>query len=308
MSARSALLFTIATAWTALICAQASAAEVCKLMQYATVSLGTDESGGVYIPVTIDGHRENLLIDTGGFVSMLTSSAVDALSLRRWPLDNRIELSLYGGTRIREAVQAGSTEFGKMTADKLQFLVMPDQELPPDLGGTIAPDIMRNYDVELDLAKGTFNLFSPDHCEGKVVYWTHQPYSQVPIELDEMAHITLKVKLDGHEFAATIDTGSSRSFLRFQRAQSVFGWDKQTTDLKVIQKVQDEPARYSFPFKLLTFPGISVSNPDIVLVSDRFSKQFGQPDLIIGMGILRQLHIYIAYHERNLYLTAADAN
>jgi ABC-type hemin transport system substrate-binding protein len=68
------------------------------------------------------------------------------------------------------------------------------------------------------------------------------------------------------------------------------------------------PVSYQYPFKSLTFSGVAVANPDIVLVSDRASKEYGQPDLIIGMGILRQLHIYLAYHERNLYLTSADAH
>jgi hypothetical protein len=32
----------------------------------------------------------------------------------------------------------------------------------------------------------------------------------------------------------------------------------------------------------------------------------GLPDLILGMNVLSQMHVYIAYRERKLYITAAD--
>jgi hypothetical protein len=34
----------------------------------------------------------------------------------------------------------------------------------------------------------------------------------------------------------------------------------------------------------------------------------GQPKMILGMGVLRQLHLFIAYKERNIYVTAASAH
>jgi hypothetical protein len=44
-------------------------------------------------------------------------------------------------------------------------------------------------------------------------------------------------------------------------------------------------------------------------VSDSVSHLFdSETKLILGMGILRQLHIYIAYREKKLYVTAASAH
>ena len=66
-----------------------------------------------------------------------------------------------------------------------------------------------------------------------------------------------------------------------------------------------------YPFKLLTLQGVAVNNPDLVLVADDASKVMGgyrEPKLILGMGILRQLHVYIAYKERNIYVTTATAH
>jgi hypothetical protein len=32
-----------------------------------------------------------------------------------------------------------------------------------------------------------------------------------------------------------------------------------------------------------------------------------EPELFVGMSILRKLHLYVAYGEKKLYVTAADA-
>ncbi len=40
--------------------------------------------------------------------------------------------------------------------------------------------MMWNYDVDFDFAVGKFNLFSKDHCDGQVVYWTRSPVAVVP--------------------------------------------------------------------------------------------------------------------------------
>ena len=39
---------------------------------------------------------------------------------------------------------------------------------------------MENYDLDLDYAGGKVSYFTPDHCDGHVVYWTTSPASVVP--------------------------------------------------------------------------------------------------------------------------------
>jgi hypothetical protein len=51
-----------------------------------------------------------------------------------------------------------------------------------------------------------------------------------------------------------------------------------------------------------------VKNPAFVLMPQSVAKVRGLPDMIIGIGILRQLHLYIAYRERKLYATPASAH
>lgn len=282
----------------------------CQLKQYTSIDLGTDIAGGVYVPATIDGHAENLLVDTGGIVSMLTETTVHDLSLTRGHLSCCMFVYMLGA-RLTELAHADTVQLGNMKAGRTVFLVMPDGGMPSDEAGTLAPDFMGNYDVELDFAKGKFNLFSPEHCPGQVVYWTHEAYAQIPIEIERMGHISVQVQLEGKTMQAWLDTGSSRSLLAFESARDLYGWDEKTADLKVTAHRNDgSPSVYHYPFKSLSFSGVSVSNPDIALISSQGLGDRGLPksQLILGMDSLRQLHLYIAYKEKAIYVTAAGAH
>ena len=64
-----------------------------------------------------------------------------------------------------------------------------------------------------------------------------------------------------------------------------------------------------YPFKTIAFGSVQVQNPHIILVPDSESRMGPQRwDMILGLSILRQLHLYIAYHENMLYLTPASTH
>jgi tetratricopeptide (TPR) repeat protein len=72
----------------------------------------------------------------------------------------------------------------------------------------------------------------------------------------------------------------------------------------------DEIKDGSPAFKTLDLEGASVSTPEIRLVPNAESQimgESGQPKLILGMNILRQLHLYISFKEHLIYATAATA-
>ena len=66
---------------------------------------------------------------------------------------------------------------------------------------------------------------------------------------------------------------------------------------------------YDFPFGMLNFEGIAIRNPKIHLIPGQNFDPHGRDDtsVILGMSVLRQLHLYVAYDEQKLYLTAAEA-
>ncbi len=290
---------SLATALFASGAARADNAK-CSLVRYASLPITIDEFGGVTVPVKIEDQVQNMLIDTGGVYSMLTERAATKLKLP----DKRIpwtRLEMYGGRKLDRYVVSHSMEIAGAHVREREFVLFPDDSVPADVDGTLAPDILQIFDIDFDFAASKVSLFSQDHCVGKVVYWTHDPYAQIPFKLDDNKHINVELQLDGKDVLAGLDTGASSSVMSLEAAESLFGFDDATA----------KKNNYHYPFKTLTLQGVSVNNPDITLVPDDKSKvmdHYQQPKMILGMGVLRQLHLYIAYAEHNIYVTAASAH
>src|SRR5271154_4215681 len=156
----------------------ARAEEKCQLMEAANFDLSTDISGRVNIPMTIGGQTVKLMIDTAGYVSTLTRYAVKSLGLQSESALRPLE-TYYGGEVVDHYVTTHDVMLGHLKASRLIFFVMSDYRSSYDVGGTLAPDILSAYDVDFDFAGSKFRLFTKDHCEGRVVYWTREPYGVV---------------------------------------------------------------------------------------------------------------------------------
>jgi hypothetical protein len=138
--------------------------------------------------------------------------------------------------------------------------------------------------------------------------------------------MVVPVTIDGHELKATIDTGATLSIIRLDRAKYVFGLQPDSPDMTVVGHVGDDQKApiFSYPFKTLTFGDITVTNPHIHIYTDIVNKNADHsastefrakmvsdditlPDVIIGMHVLRKLHLYMALREGKLYFTEASA-
>jgi predicted aspartyl protease len=272
----------------------------CSLGRYATLPITIDDAGGVTVPLKVEDQVQNMLIDTGGVFSMLNESTAARLKLRP-EIITMGWMKMFGGRKLYHYVVAHSMEIAGARVRDRQFVLLPNDLLPSGVDGILGPDILQVFDVDFDFAAGKVGLFSRDHCEGKVVYWTHDVYAKIPFDLDHGRHIKIDVQLDGKDVPAILDTGASVSVFSLETAEDLFGLDGAAV----------KKNRNRYPFKTLTLQGVTVNNPDLVLVPDDKSKIMGgwnEPKLLLGMGILRQLHLYIAYKEHNIYVTAASAH
>jgi len=288
--------------------ASANAQQKCQLLRVAKLDMTMDPGGRINVPITIGGKTVTLLVDTGGFESGLTRSTVDALGMTPKQTPEPIA-RMYGGAVIDHFVFTHDDVLGGLKASNLAFLVFPDDASLSGAGGTLAPDILKNYDADFDFANSTLNLFSKDHCEGRVVYWTQSGYGKIPFELTDDGHIAFTLLLDGKEVRAVLDTGARGSVASFERIEMDFGLDAKSAGMKVLPDTDPKTPLYHYPFKALTFDAVTVTNPDIALIPDDQSNVGGGlPTMILGMNVLRHLHIYIAYGEKVLYFTDASAH
>jgi predicted aspartyl protease len=299
-------LFLIALAALGFASPGLADAKPCGLVRAASLDMTTDSAGGVSVPMSIAGQTVNLLIATGGIDSMLTVSAVESLKLKPRSIYRR-EAILFGGAVLDQQATAYNVDLGGLKAERMFFMIMPDGRLPYGVDGILAPDVLRAYDDELDFANAKFNLFLQDHCKANMAYWTKADHAEIPFGVDKFGHLRLFVELDGKRIPAEIETGESRSVLNLDEAEHLFGFRESEPLLKTLAKTENGHI-YKFPFKALTFGGVTVFNPDLQLFSSLDERMADSPPLLLGMGILRQLHMYIAYKENVLYVTAASAH
>lgn len=287
-------------------CADADGSN-CQLTMFSKLPLNFDLGGRVNTPVTINGQAVNMLIDTGAPFSVVNQTTASLPGMRIFG-SGRLQIELYGGYKSHAIIMVQNSAFGDMRPGFHPFFVVPDA-LTPGVSGLLGADVLRNFDIEFDFADSQLDIFSQDHCPGRVVYWTRNPYARVPFTMDQANHIRLPVQLGGGVTLAMINTGAQNTVGSFEDITEGLHIDPKDPALKPILDQQGHVWGYRYPFKTLTFEGVTVNNPDIILVPNKISKfPADQRQLIIGMNILRHLRMYIAYGEQALYLTGAAAH
>lgn len=221
-----------------------ASADDCNLARIAALDINLDEGGDPYVPMTISGQKINLLIDTGGIFSMMTEQSAQLLDLKELPAFGSGE-EMFGGKSIKKFVEARDINLGGLKAERMPMQIISDHFLATGIGGTLAPNILRHYDADFDFGHAKFNLFSQDHCQGKVVYWTDDPYAAIKVSIDDEGHIKVPIQLDGQDIQAAVDTGSWRSLLSLEPAKRLFSIPDNDPKLKFL-KVDERGTWFSY--------------------------------------------------------------
>jgi len=321
----------------ALLCASAffassHAADCGPLQQVLSVDLIAAPSGVSMLPVTINGTQRKLLLDTAGGLTMLTQTAVDSLGLHA--VSSNVRMLDRAGNASARMVTVDSMILGGMEAKNVAFLISPNANLGsnPNLpvDGVLAGDFMEHYDTELDFAGNKMLYFSTDHCDGHVVHWTTAPASAISfmhgrpgvMRSGNDTHIRFHVTLDGKDLLAVLATGSARSTMSARVADTDFKVREDSPGTVPLGNIGGRKV-FGYVFKTISFGDVTVTNPHIAVLPDligrndpnnggRTGSRIGrvddnlEPDLTIGMDVLKKLHLYIATKEDKLYVTAAE--
>jgi hypothetical protein len=319
--------FTVA-ACTFLAGIGSAEAQTCTVPEFlnSIVMAPVEGSDLMTVPILINGKQKNFLLSTGEPTTQVSQALVRDLGLPETTyMAGSREFNVRGSHSAEDArTRVRVTEFGlgSQKGGGLQFLVSEDRELgnskPYD--GLLSNDLFSNYDVDMDFGSKRLNYFGPAHCAGNVVYWSQRPVAVVPITLTG-AKINVPVTVDGHPVNAVIDTGAARTTMRRDIAELAFGLHADTPEMMPAGDMRDGRGTpvYNHTFQLLSFEGVTVKNPailvqtntmlhnrdNVALVSRAQSTDPRLPDLTIGMDLLHQLHVYIAFGEKKLYVTAA---
>jgi predicted aspartyl protease len=318
----------IGAALFALVAALAgpATADDCTLKQIASLQIADSFPGRVVVTATVNNSPHSFMVDTGGLVTELYDDVVQKLGLTTSTINPNVEIYDTSGNLRRRYVRVEDFALGPAHADHKVMVVKPRGPGEDEgIDGIIGPDVLEHLDVELDFAGRKINLISPDHCEGRVVYWARS-YTDTDFSLSD-DHIVIPMTLDGKAVKATVDTGAPATYLSETAAHRLFGIDTRSPG---VQRDSDAPPgspyAYRYPFKSLSVAGLAVSNPLIHILPDlaraAFNRrhhdkedfdpvtapQLKETPMLLGMDVLSKLHLYIAYKERKLYITAAGAH
>jgi hypothetical protein len=299
--------------------ANAQAQDKCSTLQiFDTVQMFRGPGEQEFIPITVNGAKENYIFDTGGYYTQVGRPVAEDLKL---PI-RRGSGQLYDATGhvSQDYVQVHEFMIGHMRGTDNYFPISP----VPDVDGLVALDHLASLDVDVDFGTNKLNLFSPDHCPGGVLYWTAPAVAVVPITMYGF-HIIVPVTLDGQVEQALIDTGAPHSTLAIDEARRLFDLTIGATNAPENGNLNGDVMlrTYSHTFKNLSIGDIAVINPKLTLipnaagrnadtaqyVGDRTKSDRTQikiEDMIIGMDVLSKLHVYIAFKEKKMYVSVAS--
>ena len=261
-------------------------------------------------------------IQLGGTGSMANMGAQQGLTLNAPVYDvkgNQV------ANAMRARVRVGAFTIGGATANNLQFIVANDGEIAKDApyDGLLSTDILRQYDFELDFAGKQINFLTPVKCTdpNQVVFWSHYEIGVIPMNIVN-AKIVVPVTVEGHPLDAVIDTSSARTVLRRDIAELTLGYKAGAPGMTPSGDLKDGKGEtvYAHSFSQIAFAGgvtainvpaliqtnsmLSNADRQVVLGSKALSAEARIPDFSLGMDVLHQLHMYIVFGQKKLYVTA----
>jgi len=263
-------------------------AQDCAPQQLAKVQTTTLPDGRFTVPVTVEGHALNFLLDTGGVATTIKWEVAREMNLPVRQTDRR--LTGVGGSLLNFTLAGENFSVGDFKAANKPIYV--ESRPLPDVDGTLAPDILRDYDVEIEVVGGTMTLFAPGYCA------VREPRDTVlAIGVSSNGQVQLPVKIDGASMLAVLDTGSVIS-VTGMRTAAYLGVRSNSPGLE-LRHDKDGYQLYSYPFSTLEIGDMTVQNPNIAIANDGFLPG---DELVLGIDALRLMRVTIAYASKRLYI------
>jgi beta-lactamase regulating signal transducer with metallopeptidase domain len=225
-------------------------------------------------------------------------------------------------------VRIGAFTIAGATVQHAVLLVADDREMgksePYD--GRLTGSLFPQYDIDFDFGGKWLAFFDPTSCTDPnlVAYWPHKAVAVIPMTIAN-GKMSVPVRINGHVFNAVLDTGSAQTVMRRDIAEQVLDLKADTPDMMPEGDLKDgmgmQVYRHTFP--QIVFEGVVAQDvPVLIEVNSMVRKinrapilgsraQFSAapseriPDLALGMDVLQQLHLYAAFDESKLYVTAA---
>lgn len=331
---RSCVKTIFATTLAALLCCVGTVAQAqdCSLKQIASLPITITAYGHIAVPLKVNGVDRLFVVSLHVPYSAVT---------QQFAIDARLHTSdkpgpLYAGivTTATRTATASDLEIGALDLKDVAFADMViDLGGPTETGGVLGYEFFKQFDVEFDFARGKLNLYSHDHCAGKVVYWASayavMPFQIVPFPqgfdgaFNNMAGVVTQATLDGKPLTVGLSFEPGDALMERDIAAGVTGLSDDALKATSVPPTSEFAyGSFHYPFKALSLGGVAIGNPAIDMYThDACTRHFGVvgmlgtgsdrfcvADLWLRLSEIRKLHLYFAFGENKLYVTAADAH
>lgn len=293
------LAFAIVLGWSATAQAVEPFPAECKLVLQASLPFAIG-GGHIVVDAAVNDHPLHFMVDTGGVFSAISNQAAQAIGLHPAPISQRFDILDAGGAEITEYARIRYLTLSRFRSENLTLMI---SGMAPGEDGILAPDLLRNFDIELDFATRTMNLFKPPRCDDHVVYWTDD-FVRLPMKITDQGHIQIPVTLNGTTIKATIDTGAPATLIGDNAAKAIIGEGIETGQTrsfwggaggKVIGTVVMPDSFTIGKFKWLS--------PSLVSTPDKTGWHKDGSEMLLGLDILHDLHVFIDYKGGALYVS-----
>jgi hypothetical protein len=302
----------------ALLTAGGAQAAECSLKEFSSLDIA-GAPDRVLVPVSFGDAHKQFALELTASLNYISEATVTEFDFKTRNVDSRfptVSLSRKGQP-ITKIAYAPKFQISAIKDEYVEFLVMPQSVTETGTAGTIGTTMFGKFDFELDTAHAKMNLFLPDHCPGKVVYWTNTGFARLPFERDLADHITTDMLLDGLPARVSIQT-SGGSEIGMNAMRRLFKLDETAPGMTLVETRPDGQKFYRYPFKTLTADGLTVSNPDILVRGEPLQAEcngrthlqdvttqghitstatllvncYGDSDLRLGLSVLNKLRVY----------------
>ena len=253
-----------------------------------------NDDGTPIVSILIDDRPHDVLLDTGGFWSLIGPPFARQYGSRRSAVEGRLGLQ---GVRLNRAVRVPSIQIGSLKIPDVDFFEEPEGYI--NTAATLGANWLSRMDVEIDPAAKKVTFFPSNRCRSEIVSWPHSDLAELPVKIDRGQHlITIPLELDGQEIRALIDTGSPETFLSARAAKQLFGIEADPSATETnFDRAGKAREVYRRRFHSLKMGDIVFRDPWLIIAP----MINGDPDIILGMHDLSSLHLYFAYGENKLY-------
>ena len=270
----------------------------------------------ILVSVALNGSPETMALDTGAGITAISTEAAGRLNIPH-DFDHHVEIGGVGGANSAlfmaqlDTLDLGGLHFAHQALPIIDFPMHDGAGRP--IAGLLGADILSRYDVDLDVAGGHMALWQTTGCETSPPPWNANA-DPLTVELDEGHHILVPLRVDGTKLTAVLDTGAGGLDLTLRAGMRAGATDEALEADPVIHGSGVNNRAWTghmHRFHSVVFGGRTLNDVWTALVPSTDIASYNAligSDGLIGMRVLHDMHLWISYATKSLYIAPMGAS